>query len=116
MNVYEAANLRNVALMGHGHTGKTQLLSSLLYAAGTGNRLGLVDDGTSVTDFDEEEIQRKFSIAAGLPKADFQPICAAPAARAAARSTNCAFMPFSIRESMSSVSWFAPRGLYQHLG
>ena len=71
MKVYEAANLRNVALMGHGHTGKTQLLSSLLYAAGTGNRLGLVDDGTSVTDFDEEEIQRKFSIAAGLAYAEW---------------------------------------------
>ncbi len=71
MKVYEPAHLRNVALLGHGHTGKTQLVSSLLFTAGMVNRLGQVDEGTSVTDFDEEEMQRKFSISASLAYAEW---------------------------------------------
>ena len=71
MKVYEPENLRNVAVLGHGHTGKTQLVSALLYTAGMVNRLGLVDEGTSVTDHDEEEIQRKFSVAVGLAYAEW---------------------------------------------
>ena len=71
MKVYEPANLRNVVVLGHGHTGKTQLVSALLYTAGMVNRLGLVDEGTSVTDYDEEEIQRKFSVAIGLAYAEW---------------------------------------------
>jgi elongation factor G len=60
VRIYDGQDIRNVALVGHGDTGKTQLVSALLYAAGMVNRLGKVDDGTSVTDYDEEEIQRKF--------------------------------------------------------
>ena len=71
MRIYEGQDIRNVALVGHGDTGKTQLVSALLYAAGMVNRLGKVDDGTSITDFDEEEIQRKFSITAGLAYAEW---------------------------------------------
>ncbi|HEV2176657.1 MAG TPA: elongation factor G [Terriglobia bacterium] len=71
MKTYEGANIRNVALVGHGDTGKTQLVSALLYTAGMVNRLGKVDDGTSVTDYDEEEIQRKFSISAALAYAEW---------------------------------------------
>ena len=71
MKIYEGQNVRNVALVGHGDTGKTQLVSALLYAAGMVNRLGKVDDGTSVTDYDEEEIQRKFSISAALAYAEW---------------------------------------------
>ncbi|MBI4167055.1 MAG: elongation factor G [Acidobacteria bacterium] len=71
MKIYDGASLRNVALVGHGHTGKTQLISALLYTAGMVNRLGKVDDGTSVTDYDEEEIQRKFSISASLAHAEW---------------------------------------------
>jgi elongation factor G len=71
VKIYDGASIRNVALVGHGHTGKTQLVSSLLYTAGMVNRLGKVDDGTSVTDYDEEEIQRKFSISAGLAHAEW---------------------------------------------
>ncbi|MGH9454853.1 MAG: elongation factor G, partial [Terriglobia bacterium] len=63
--------IRNIALIGHGHTGKTQLVSALLYSAGMVNRMGKVDDGTSITDFDEEEIQRKFSISASLAYAEW---------------------------------------------
>ena len=71
MKIYEGSNIRNVALIGHGHTGKTQLITSLLYTAGMVNRLGKVDDGASVTDHDEEEIQRKFSISASLAYAEW---------------------------------------------
>ncbi len=71
MKIYDGASLRNVALVGHGHTGKTQLVSALLYTAGMVNRLGRVDDGTSVTDYDDEEIQRKFSISASLAHAEW---------------------------------------------
>jgi elongation factor G len=71
VRIYDGQDIRNVALVGHGDTGKTQLVSALLYAAGMVNRLGKVDDGTSTTDFDEEEIQRKFSITAGLAYAEW---------------------------------------------
>jgi elongation factor G len=71
VKTYEGSNIRNIAFIGHGHTGKTQLVASLLYTSGMVNRLGRVDDGTSVTDYDEEEIQRKFSISASLAYAEW---------------------------------------------
>ena len=66
MKVYEAEHLRNLALVGHGRAGKTTLVSAMLYTAGAAPRLGRVDDGSSVTDYDEEEIARKMSISTGL--------------------------------------------------
>jgi len=66
VKVYDAANLRNLALIGHGHAGKTTLVSAMLYTAGAAPRLGRVDDGSAITDYDEEEIVRKMSIATGL--------------------------------------------------
>jgi elongation factor G len=66
VKVYDAANLRNLALIGHGHAGKTTLVSAMLYTAGAAPRLGRVDDGSAITDYDEEEIARKMSIATGL--------------------------------------------------
>jgi len=71
MKVYDAANLRNVALVGHSGSGKTQLVSALLFSAGAVNRLGKVDDGTTVTDYDEEEIARKHTLSAGLAYAEW---------------------------------------------
>ncbi|HZT69646.1 MAG TPA: elongation factor G [Terriglobia bacterium] len=71
MKIYDGENIRNVALLGHADTGKTQLTSSMLYTAGMTTRLGKVDEGTSVTDYDEEEIERGFSISAALAYAEW---------------------------------------------
>jgi len=72
MKVYEAAAIRNVAVVGHGGCGKTQLVSAALLAAGAVNRLGLVDDGSTVTDFDDEEIARKHSLSSSLAYGEWQ--------------------------------------------
>jgi elongation factor G len=66
MKVYDAQSIRNVALVGHSGAGKTQLASALLYDAGAVNRFGRVDDGTTVTDYDEEEIARKHTLSCSL--------------------------------------------------
>src|SRR5256886_13526586 len=71
VKVYEGANVRNVAMVGHGHAGKTSLVSAMLYTAGASQRLGRVDDGSAPTDYDEEEIARKMSISAGLAYAEW---------------------------------------------
>ena len=64
MKTYESANLRNVAVVGHSHSGKTSLISALLYTAGSTPRLGRVDDGSATTSWDDEEIARQMSISA----------------------------------------------------
>src|SRR6478672_2183577 len=66
MKVYDAASIRNVALVGHSGSGKTQLASAMLADAGMVNRFGKVDEGTTVTDYDEEEIARKHTLTASL--------------------------------------------------
>ncbi len=71
MKVYEGANVRNVALVGHGDAGKTSLVSGMLYTAGSTQRLGRVDDGSTVTDFDEEEVARSMSISTALAYAEW---------------------------------------------
>jgi len=68
---YEGANVRNVALVGHGHAGKTSLVAGMLYTAGSTQRLGRVDDGSTVTDFDEEEVARSMSISTSLAYAEW---------------------------------------------
>src|ERR1051325_6343221 len=74
MKVYDAQNLRNVALVGHSGSGKTQLLSTLLFDAGAVNRLGRVDDGTSITDYDEEAIARKHTLPSCLACAEWNKV------------------------------------------
>ena len=64
MKNYEGANIRNVALVGHSHSGKTSLASAMLYTAGATQRQGRVDEGNTVTDYDDEEISRAMSIGA----------------------------------------------------
>ena len=71
MKVYDAASLRNVVLVGHSGSGKTQLVSALLFDAGAVNRLGKVDEGTTVTDYDEEEIARKHTLSASIAFAEW---------------------------------------------
>src|SRR5579864_1582584 len=71
MKVYDAAAIRNVALVGHTGSGKTQLASAILFDTGMVNRFGKVDEGTSVTDYDEEEIARKHTLSAGLAYAEW---------------------------------------------
>ncbi|HEX7422153.1 MAG TPA: GTP-binding protein, partial [Thermoanaerobaculia bacterium] len=66
MKVYSGSEIRNVALVGHNDTGKTSLVSQLLFNAGAVTRLGRIDDGTTVTDFDPDEIDRKHSISAAI--------------------------------------------------
>jgi elongation factor G len=66
MKVYDVSEIRNVGLIGHGAAGKTSLASALLFDSGAVNRLGKVESGTTVTDYDDEEIQRKVSIASSL--------------------------------------------------
>ncbi len=66
MRVYEGKEIRNVGLVGHLNSGKTSLAAGFLYSAGVTNRLTRVDEGNTITDFDEEEIQRKITIATSL--------------------------------------------------
>jgi len=62
MKEYTTEFLRNVALVSHGGAGKTMLAEAILHFSGATTRLGKVEDGTSVSDHDEEEIRRKISI------------------------------------------------------
>ncbi len=72
MKTYEGKDIRNVGVVGHGDSGKTSLTSALLFTAGATNRLTKVDEGNTVTDFDEEEIQRKISISTALAYAEWK--------------------------------------------
>jgi elongation factor G len=74
MKAYTTPFIRNVGIVGHGDTGKTQLVSSLLFTAGMTNRLGKVAEGNTVTDWDEEEIARKITIHTGLAYAEWAPV------------------------------------------
>jgi elongation factor G len=71
MKVYDAASIRNVAFVGHSGSGKTQLASAILADTGMINRFGKVDEGTTVTDYDEEEIARKHTLSASLAYAEW---------------------------------------------
>src|SRR6478735_6340029 len=59
---YHVADIRNIALAGHGASGKTSLADALLFASGATTRRGSVDDGTSTLDIDDEEKKRHFTI------------------------------------------------------
>jgi len=71
MKIYPAEKIRNVVFLGHGGKGKTSLIESMLYLAKASERLGKVDDGNSVCDFDPEEIRRKVSISLSLAAFDW---------------------------------------------
>ena len=71
MKIYQTKDIRNVGIVGHGGTGKTQLVSSLLFTAGATQRFGKVAEGTTPTDWDDEEIARKISIQTGIAYAEW---------------------------------------------
>src|SRR5918999_292960 len=66
MKVYSTDAIRNLAVIGHGDAGKTQLISSLLYVAGATPRWGKADEGTTVTDYEEDSIARKITLNTAL--------------------------------------------------
>ncbi|HXG31772.1 MAG TPA: elongation factor G [Bryobacteraceae bacterium] len=72
MKVYLGADIRNVALLGHGHCGKTSLAAGILYLTGATTRLTSVDEGNTLTDFDPEEIQRKLTISTAVAFAEWK--------------------------------------------
>lgn len=66
MQVFSGKDVRNIAIAGHGDHGKTTLVAAMLRTAGVTNRMTSVDEGNTITDFDEEEIARKVSVSTGL--------------------------------------------------
>ncbi|HPM70408.1 MAG TPA: elongation factor G [Smithellaceae bacterium] len=66
MAKYESKSLRNLAIVGHGGTGKTSLCESFLFISGKNERLGRVDDGTSTMDYEPEEQKRRISISSSI--------------------------------------------------
>ena len=72
MKVYESKDIRNVGVVGHGDSGKTTLTAGMLFSAGAANRLLRVDEGNTITDFDEEEIQRKITISTAIAVAEWK--------------------------------------------
>jgi elongation factor G len=66
MAKYESKSLRNLAIVGHGGTGKTSLCESFLFISGKNERLGRVDDGTSIMDYEPEEQKRRISISSSI--------------------------------------------------
>ena len=66
MKVYGTKEIRNIGIVGHGHAGKTSLVSAILFDAGATSRFGRVDEGSTVTDYDEDEIARKLTIHSSL--------------------------------------------------
>ncbi len=72
MGRYETKDIRNVAFVGHGASGKTSLVEGILFKAGATKRLGSVDDGTSISDFDPEEKERKTTIDSSILHCSWQ--------------------------------------------
>ena len=71
MRVYKTSEIRNVAVVGHGASGKTSLVDALAFVAGTSKRHGSVKDGTALTDYTADEIERKYSINLALGVAEW---------------------------------------------
>jgi elongation factor G len=72
MKEYATEAIRNVALIGHGSAGKTTLVEAFLHFTGASTRLGKIQDGTTLSDFDDEEIRRKISLSTSIIPIEFQ--------------------------------------------
>ncbi|MBI1959153.1 MAG: elongation factor G [Candidatus Rokubacteria bacterium] len=68
----DITKIRNIGVVGHGGVGKTSLVEAILFAAGALTRLGRVDDGTTTTDFDPDEIKRKISLSTAVAYCDYK--------------------------------------------
>ena len=74
MKGYTSDTIRNVALVGHGGTGKTTLLEAALLATGVINRLGKVEDGNTVSDYDKMEIEKGYSISTSIVPVEYNKV------------------------------------------
>ncbi len=72
MNVYESKNIRNVVLLGHGGCGKTTIAEAMCYVTGAIPKMGKVESGNTVSDYDKEEIKRDFSISTSLIPVEYK--------------------------------------------
>ena len=72
VKVYESKDIRNVGVVGHGDSGKTTLTAGLLFTSGASNRLLRVDEGNTITDFDDEEIARRITISTAIAVAEWK--------------------------------------------
>ncbi len=72
MKEYTTENIRNIALVSHGSGGKTMLAEAFLHATGGTTRLGKIDDGTTVSDFEDEEIRRKLSLSTAVVPVEYK--------------------------------------------
>ena len=66
MNTYTSEKIRNIVLLGHGGCGKTSLVEAMALRAGIISRIGKISDGNTISDYDKEEIKRKFSISSAV--------------------------------------------------
>ncbi len=72
MKEYSIDRIRNISLVAHGQVGKTSLAEAMLFTAGETTRLGKVDDGTTVSDYIQDEIERKISISTAVALMEWQ--------------------------------------------
>jgi elongation factor G len=71
LKVYEGKDIRNLVVIGHSHSGKTSLVSAMLYTGGATPKLGRVDDGSTVTDYDDEAISRQMTLSASIASVEW---------------------------------------------
>src|SRR5688500_6152650 len=71
MREYSGSEIRNIAVVGHGASGKTSLVDALAFVSGSTKRHGSVKDGTALTDFSPDEVERKYSIHLGVAHAEW---------------------------------------------